>query len=72
MNRFNPKKLLHSKWTACQPKGKERHFMVTEVQWNEERSEVLSCTLQAVINHHDYEIEPAQLKDSQTWKQGWH
>ena len=25
MNRINPAKLLHSKWTAVEPKNKEKH-----------------------------------------------
>ncbi|NLZ79547.1 MAG: TIGR02450 family Trp-rich protein, partial [Gammaproteobacteria bacterium] len=29
MHRINPKKLLHSKWTAVSPVNKEKHFMVT-------------------------------------------
>jgi tryptophan-rich hypothetical protein len=31
MNKINPEKLLKSKWTAAQPKNREKHFMVTEV-----------------------------------------
>ena len=31
MNRINPAKLLHSKWTAVEPKNKEKHFLVVEV-----------------------------------------
>jgi len=32
MNRINPKKLQHSKWTAVQPRNKEKHFLVTAVR----------------------------------------
>ncbi|WP_198927950.1 TIGR02450 family Trp-rich protein, partial [Vibrio crassostreae] len=35
MNRINPKKLLRSKWTAVSPVKKEKHFMVTEVEFEE-------------------------------------
>ena len=71
MNRFNAKKLLNSKWTAMQPKGKERHFLISEVQWNDEQTKVLSCHLEAVINHKEYIIDPEVLKDDDAWQQGW-
>ena len=35
MNRINPKKLFRSKWTAVSPMKKEKHFMVTEVEFDE-------------------------------------
>ena len=31
MNRFNPRKLRLSKWTACQPENCEKHFLVTDL-----------------------------------------
>ena len=31
MNRVSPKKLLHSKWTAVEPRNREKHFLVTRV-----------------------------------------
>jgi hypothetical protein len=30
-NALSPKKLLHSKWTAVEPRNKEKHFLVTKV-----------------------------------------
>ena len=36
MNRINPAKLLHSKWTAVSPVKREKHFMVVEVERDEE------------------------------------
>ncbi|MDH3987431.1 MAG: TIGR02450 family Trp-rich protein, partial [Gammaproteobacteria bacterium] len=33
-NKINPKKLLKSKWTAAEPKNREKHFMVTEVEFD--------------------------------------
>ena len=36
MNRINPAKLLLSKWTAAQPRHKEKHFLVTELFRDEE------------------------------------
>lgn len=34
MHQINPKKLLHSKWTAVKPENKEKHFMVTEMEFD--------------------------------------
>ncbi|HCH4279606.1 TPA: TIGR02450 family Trp-rich protein [Vibrio parahaemolyticus] len=36
MNKIHPKKLLHSKWTATSPKNKEKHFVVTEMELDED------------------------------------
>ena len=46
MNRINPAKLLHSKWTAVEPKNKEKHFLVVEVEFDEE-GVVVNCLLEA-------------------------
>ena len=35
-NPVSPKKLLHSKWTACLPTDKEKHFLVTAVHVHEQ------------------------------------
>lgn len=42
MNKINPKKLLHSKWTAVSPVNKEKHFLVTEMEFDE-AGQVLLC-----------------------------
>ncbi len=34
MNRVHPKALLNSKWTAVSPRAKEKHFIVTEVEFD--------------------------------------
>ena len=70
MNRINPKKLLHSKWTALQVKQKERHFIVSRLQRADDES-ILSCELEAIINNNVYEIDWQQLKDSSLWLMGW-
>ena len=36
MNQINPKKLLNSKWTAVKPAHKEKHFLITEIEFDEE------------------------------------
>lgn len=70
MNRINPKKLLHSKWTAVTPVNKEKHFMVTELTFDEEGN-VEKCVLEAVYSKREQGIDWHQLKDSSIWKLGW-
>jgi len=70
MNRINPEKLLHSKWTALQVKQKERHFIVSRLQRADDET-ILSCELEAIINNNVYEIDWQQLKDSSLWLMGW-
>jgi tryptophan-rich hypothetical protein len=70
MNRLNPDKLLMSKWTATQPRQRERHFLVTRLIRNEEET-VVGCELEAVINKNNYEIDWRVLKDSNRWVMGW-
>ncbi|QIA65908.1 TIGR02450 family Trp-rich protein [Vibrio astriarenae] len=70
MNRINPKKLLHSKWTAVEPQNREKHFMVTEVDYDEEGKVVL-CILEAVLSDREYSIDWTQLKSRDNWLQGW-
>ena len=71
MNRFHPKKLLNSKWTAVQPLAKQKHFIVIEVEVDEETSKVLSCTLEAVMTKKQTVLSPGELKDILKWQQGW-
>jgi len=70
MNQINPTKLLHSKWTAVTPQNKEKHFLVTEVEFDDERT-VVSCILEAVMSNRAISIDWKDLKKSDLWKQGW-
>ena len=70
INTFNPKKLLLSKWTAVEPKGKERHFIVSDLIKNEAEV-IIACKLEAVINERVYEIDWKVLKVKQHWLMGW-
>ena len=70
MNRINPKKLLHSKWTAVKPVNKEKHFMVTEVEFDEE-GVVIHCLIEAVMSKRSEAIDWTVLKDRANWQQGW-
>ncbi len=70
MNPINPRKLLHSKWTAVTPQNKEKHFLVVEVEYDDDGSVAL-CMLEAVINQRQSDVNWRDLKNSEHWKQGW-
>ena len=70
MNNLNPKKLLNSKWTAVKPSNKEKHFLVTEVEFDEE-GVVVHCLIEAVMTRRSFKIEWRTLKDSDQWFNGW-
>jgi len=70
MNRINPKKLLNSKWTAALPVNRERHFIVSDVEYDEEGI-VVSCELEAVLSKRCLPITWLDLKDSTCWIHGW-
>ncbi len=70
MHRINPEKLLLSKWTALQPKNKERHFLVTELIRDQEEI-VIGCELEAILSKQSYQIDWKVLKDESNWLMGW-
>lgn len=70
MNQINPTKLLRSKWTALRPQNKEKHFLVVDVEYDEE-GVVVECLLEAVISKRIMSLDWQELKNSDTWKQGW-
>jgi tryptophan-rich hypothetical protein len=71
MNRISPKKLQHGKWTAVQPRNREKHFLVTEVLCDEAGTPQ-TCILEAVHSHREIELDWRELKDSEQWQIGWH
>lgn len=70
MIHINPKKLLNSKWTRVSPSYKEKHFIIVDVEFDEE-GRVVVCIIEAVINAKEYSINWTDLKDSSQWLQGW-
>jgi tryptophan-rich hypothetical protein len=70
MNKITPKKLLNSKWTAVTPENKEKHFVVSEIEFDEEGL-VVSCCIEAVMSKHAIPIDWRDLKDESSWTQGW-
>ncbi|QJI44229.1 TIGR02450 family Trp-rich protein [Pseudomonas sp. ADAK2] len=70
MNRLNPAKLLLSKWTAAQPKNREKHFLVTQL-FRDEDGTVLAVELQAVLTQRSERIDWQTLRDKSLWQMGW-
>jgi len=69
VNQINPKKLMFSKWTALTPIQREKHFIVTAVEY--ENTSVVSCQLEAVLTGNKYMIDWKSLKDKTDWLMGW-
>ena len=70
MNTLNPKKLLNSKWIAVKPSNKEKHFLVTEVEFDEE-GVVVHCLIEAVMTRRSFKIDWRALKEGDQWVNGW-
>ena len=71
MNIINPKKLFNSKWTAVTPVNKERHFIVSEIEFDED-DRVFACCIEAVISKRSTQINWHELKDDGRWAHGWY
>ena len=86
MNRINPQTLLHGEWTAVHRVNKEKHVLVTELEFDEEGN-VIHCLLEAVISNRQAAIDwqdmnypppkrwgnsaESLLKNAEHWRQGW-
>lgn len=70
MKQINPKKLLGSKWTAVKPVNKEKHFLVSDVEFDEDEL-VVSCSIEAVISKRIVLIDWHELKNENNWIHGW-
>ena len=70
MNKVHPKKLLNSKWTAVTPTKKEKHFIVSEIEFDEEDVVVL-CSIEAVMSKRSIQIDWHDLEDDSRWLHGW-
>ena len=70
MNKINPKSLLQSKWTKVAINNKEKHFIITEVTFDESQK-VNHCVIEAVMTKNEYTIDWRELKQSQLWRIGW-
>jgi len=70
MNQINPAKLLNRKWTARSPENKEKHFLVTNVEFAED-GKLVFCLIEAVLTKREMAIDWQELKDSNRWAIGW-
>ena len=70
MNKVHPKKLLNSKWTAVTPMKKEKHFIVSEIEFDE-AGLVIACCIEAVMSKRSIPINWHDLKDDSSWVRGW-
>ncbi|MDG1751576.1 MAG: TIGR02450 family Trp-rich protein [Thalassotalea sp.] len=70
LNKISPKALLNSKWTKVNIVNKEKHFVITEVKFNEEQ-EVVACVIEAVMTKNIYSINWRDLKIKEEWLIGW-
>ena len=69
------KKLLLSKWTACKPKNKEKHFLVSKIHDpNAKESNTIPAgfvELEAVMSKRCYLLPIEELKNQDQWQIGW-
>jgi tryptophan-rich hypothetical protein len=70
MNPVNPKKLLHSKWTALQPANKEMHFLVSDVERDDDGA-IIHCEIEAIMTRRTFQIDWRELRNSDRWACGW-
>lgn len=68
---ISPKKLLLTKWTACQPHNREKHFLVTRVLLPDVGAPVTQIELQAVLSGRAEIIAWRNLNDASHWMAGW-
>lgn len=69
-NFVSPKKLLNSKWTAVKPTKMEKHFLITEVQFDENGA-ITHCLIEAVLTRRSYAISWQELRSTSEWISGW-
>jgi tryptophan-rich hypothetical protein len=68
----NPKKLLHSKWSAVTPRNREKHFLVTElVEPDPPTAALEQVRIEAVLTKRVQVIAWRELGDATKWRQGW-
>ena len=72
MARVSPKKLLATKWTACTPLNREKHFAVVDVDRDpRDAQRVVRVTLEALLTRRRWTIEWRELNDAARWLAGW-
>ena len=72
MNKFQPAKLLLSKWTAVAPVARQKHFLVCEVVLPETiGGRIEWVKIEAVYTKVRQRIDWHELRDASRWRQGW-
>ena len=61
---------MNSKWTAVKPVRKEKHFIVTEIEFDDEGA-VAACMIESVMSKRVTNIQWKELKNQDQWIQGW-
>lgn len=70
--RLNPRKLLLTKWTAVDPRRKEKHFIVTKViPPDAPETAIQLIELEAVYSRRSWILPWRELTDCARWLQGW-
>ena len=70
-NQINPQKLLLSKWTALEPRDKEKHFLVTKVIDLEQPKHLIEFVeMEAVLTRRSFSTRWEELTDATKWLQG--
>jgi tryptophan-rich hypothetical protein len=69
---LNPQKLLMSKWTAVNPREKEKHFLVARVVNPEaQKHKIQEVEMEAVMSKRRFILRWEELLDTTKWLQGW-
>lgn len=71
--RLNPAKLAGSKWSACAPVDKEKHFIVIDLITppEGESAPATLVTMEAVYSGRRFVLPWRALRDAGIWQQGW-
>lgn len=69
-NQMNPQKLLLSKWTALEPRDKEKHFLVTKVIDPEKPKHLIELVvMEALMSKRNFTMRWEELTDATKWVQ---
>ncbi len=69
---LSPKKLLQSKWTAVEPRKREKHFLVVQiVEPAFTGAPIEHVEIEAVHSKRTAVIDWRELADAKRWHQGW-
>lgn len=69
---LSPKKLLLSKWTAVNPRNKEKHFLVIKlIEPEPPLTRIGEIELQAVHSQRVLVLPWRELTDPAVWRRGW-